>query len=392
MNSSQPIAVLEIIGNAIVGGMEVCVSRLVERLPPDRFTVVCLCPFESKFTQTLRDAGATVYITPMQDHPQWESLQLAATLVRMHKIQIIHAHLPNAHLLAGLVSALTGVPAFATVHGRGIAPLDFEISRLTSTHLSVVCETARVHALALGIPESRVHLIPNGVDADFYAARDDAGGLNTLLEIPRTTPIVGFVGRLAPEKGPDIFIRMASFVHAEMRDARFVLVGDGPLRPSLERLATQLGLYEHVKFAGLQRNMRSIYQSLALFVSASHSEGMPLALMEAMASGCPCVATQVGGVAEVMQEGTTGLLARPNDPEHLGAAVISLLKDAPRRSAMGVSAQQRIAASFVLKKSVEQTGALIKRLAKSAVGAASLSAARDHLPVARIGNATHAAD
>ena len=392
MNSSQPIAVLEIIGNAIVGGMEVCVSRLVERLPPDRFSVVCLCPFESKFTQTLRDAGATVYITPMTDHPQWESLQLAATLVRIHKIQIIHAHLPNAHLLAGLVSALTGVPAFATVHGRGIAPLDYEISRLTSTHLSVVCESARVHALALGIPESRVHLIPNGVDADFYAAADDAGGLNTLLGISRATPIVGFVGRLAPEKGPDIFIRMASFVHAEMRDAYFVLVGDGPLRPALERLATQLGLQDSVKFAGLQRDMRAIYQSLALFVSASHSEGMPLALMEAMASGCPCVATQVGGVVEVMQEGTTGLLARPNDPEHLGAAVISLLKDPASRDAMGASAQQRIAASFVLKKSVDQTSALIKRLAKSAVGAAPLSAARDHLPVLRIGSATHAAD
>ena len=392
MNSSQPIAVLEIIGNAIVGGMEVCVSRLVERLPPDRFSVVCLCPFESKFTQTLRDAGATVYITPMTDHPQWESLQLAATLVRIHKIQIIHAHLPNAHLLAGLVSALTGVPAFATVHGRGIAPLDFEISRLTSTHLSVVCETARVHALALGIPESRVHLIPNGVDADYYAEPDDAGGLNTLLDISRATPIVGFVGRLAPEKGPDIFIRMASFVHAEVRDACFVLVGDGPLRPSLERLVIQLGLQDHVKFAGLQRNMRSIYQSLALFVSASHSEGMPLALMEAMASGCPCVATQVGGVVEVMQDGATGLLARPNDPEHLGAAVLALLKDPARRDAMGVSARQRIASSFVLKRSVDQTGALIKRLAKSVASPGPLLAARDPLPVSRIGGATHAAD
>ena len=393
MSDPRPIPVLEIVGNAIVGGMEVCVSRLIERLPAERFSVVCLCSFESGFTQKLREANATVYIAPIGDHPQWESLQFAATLVRRHRIRIIHAHLPNAHLLAGLVSALTGVPAFATVHGRGIAPLDFEISRLTSTHLSVVCESARVHALALGVEEDRIHLIPNGVDPEFYAIPDASCSLNALMNIPPAAPIVGFVGRLAAEKGPDVFIRMASFVHAEVPDAYFVLVGDGPLRASLARLVAQLGLGSNVKFAGLQRGMRSIYQSLALFVSASHSEGMPLALMEAMACSRAAVATQVGGVVDVVQDGTTGLLARANDPEHLGAGVISLLNDRPRREAMGRAAQQRISSRFVLQRSVDETGALITRLARAASHAANVGVGtRSNVQMARIGAGAHAAD
>src|ERR671939_690952 len=92
--------VLEIIGNAIVGGMENYVANLISRLPSDQFRVTCLCPFESAFTVSLRRIGCTVFITPLRDDPPWHSIQMAVELIRHHHVDLIHAHLPNAHVLA----------------------------------------------------------------------------------------------------------------------------------------------------------------------------------------------------------------------------------------------------------------------------------------------------
>src|SRR4051812_47346935 len=109
-NSGERIQVLQIVGNAIVGGMESYVAQLTRDLPRERFGIVCLCPFESPFTEELRKNVADVYIAPIgDDELEWETLQLAAMLVRVHGIHIIHAHLPNAHQLASAVASITDV-------------------------------------------------------------------------------------------------------------------------------------------------------------------------------------------------------------------------------------------------------------------------------------------
>ena len=133
------IHVLEIIGNAIVGGMENSVLRLIEGLPPERFAVSALCPFESPYTDRLRAAGAEVHVAPMPDDPPWSAILLASTLVKANAVDVIHAHLPNAHVLAGVTGRLTGKPVLATIHGRQLTTLDLEVHRSAGTHLHVVC-------------------------------------------------------------------------------------------------------------------------------------------------------------------------------------------------------------------------------------------------------------
>jgi len=360
------IPLLEILGNAIVGGMESYVLSLARRLPRNRFKMLCLCPFESRLTDDLRKAEVDVYISPLSEDVQWETLQLAMTIIRVHGVKLLHAHLPNAHLLASLLSSITGVPAVATIHGRSIPMRELEISQLGFTHVTVVCQNAYMHALGVGIPEERVHLIRNGVDCDRFANSGSTHYLHGVLGIPATHQLIGFVGRLSPEKAPDMFVRMASLLHGPFPDKHFVMVGEGPLLSELRTLVDDLRLAHRIHFAGLQSDMPAVYHSLELLVSSSTTEGMPFALMEGMAAGLATVATQVGGVPEIVEVGTTGLLAEPGEPHRLAQAVAELMRDPARRIAMGAAATLRVQEKFSLEKSVNQMDCLLQRLHGSA--------------------------
>ncbi len=144
--------VLEIAGNAIVGGMEKYVYNLVQHLPNQGFKVTCVTPFHSAFTSSLRQLGSEVYITIMDNDPYWRSIQFVTQLVRYQHIDLIHAHMPRAHVLAGIVGSLTGVPVVATVHGMEITNQELAICRTTGSHLTVVCQEAYSQGLALGLP------------------------------------------------------------------------------------------------------------------------------------------------------------------------------------------------------------------------------------------------
>ncbi len=192
-----------------------------------------------------------------------------------------------------------------------------------------------------GVPKGRVHLIRNGVGTGMY-------GLSERNRSERTSDhfVVGLVGRLAPEKGVDLFLRAAAIVRRTVPEARFVVAGDGPDRAGLETLRDELGLGLAASLAGRQENMPGFLASLDLLVSASRQEGLPIALLEGMASGLSVVATRVGEVPEVVVPGVTGVLVSPGNPEQLAAAIADLLRDRDRRAAMGQASRLRVAQEF----------------------------------------------
>ena len=363
--ASNRLHVLQVIGNAIVGGMETCVSRLVERLPPERFRVSALCPFESPFTEQLRRFGADVTIASLTEEPSWQSIQLACALVQAHAVDVIQSHLPNAHVLAGIVGKLVDKPVLATIHGRQLTSIDLEVHRAAGTHLAVVCRHSQLHALGVGAAPNRLHLVPNGVDTELFApGAPCSGALRESFAIAADAPLVGFVGRLSWEKGPDVFLRMALAVHASCPDAQFVLVGDGPMRQHLDHFVAQFGLSDYVHLAGVRADMPSVLGELDVLVSSSHSEAMPLAVMEAMASGLPVVATRVGGVADLLENGVTGWLANDGDFEGLATRVVDLLRDDVLRSEAGAAGRARACSQFPIAANVDRTMALLSRLAQ----------------------------
>lgn len=358
--------VLQIVGNAIVGGMETYVSRLIERLPRERFRVTVLCPWESSISEQLRTTGTEVMVVPMPDDPPWASIQTTSALIRAHGVDVIQAHLPNAHLLAAVAGHLTHTPVLATIHGRQLQVADLEAHRLAGTHLSVVCKYTYYHALTLGVAAPQLHLIANGADLQvFRPRRVRHGALRQRFGIAADMPLVGFVGRLSWEKGPESFLRAALIAHRRCPQARFVLVGDGPMAQQCASFIDSFGMGDYTHLAGLQSDMPAVFAELDLVVSTSHTEAMPLALMEAMASGLPVVATRVGGVPDMVQHGLTGALVSPGDFDGVGAQIAKLLEAPDTREAMGRRARERAEQHFDLAEGVAATGELLARLAQA---------------------------
>jgi glycosyltransferase involved in cell wall biosynthesis len=361
----QPLRVLQVVGNGIVGGMERCVERLVERLPPDQFETQFLCPFESHFTDRLRARGHLVSITPMPEDPPWCSIQMACSIVNSGGVDVLHAHLPNAHVLAALAGHLTGRPVLTTIHGRQLTTLDLEVHRAAGSYLSVVCRQSYHHALGLGVRRDHLSLDPNGVDTAVFQPRvatDRPGVLRRALGLDLQTPLLGFVGRLSWEKGPDVFVRAALLLQGNCPQAHAVLVGEGPMEPALRTLIADLGLQHRVHLLGLRSDMPQVYQDLDVLLCSSYTEAMPLSVMEAMASGLAVVAPHVGGVPELVAHGQTGWLVRPGDFEDMARRCGALLQDTLARECMGAAARERAVTHLDLNDSVVRTAQLLTRL------------------------------
>ena len=343
------LRVLQVIGNAIVGGMETFVARLCEHLQRSgRFEVVCLCPYESAATNVLRDLGCVVHVAPLPDEPVWRGIEYASALVAEEEIDVIHAHLTNAHLLAGIVGRMTGTPVLATVHGREIQTADIAMQRLTETHLHVVSRATLYQALGVGVRRDRVTCITNGVDAERFKPGVASGALRRTCGVAADTPLIGFVGRLSHEKGPDLFVRAMALALSRRPDAHAVMLGDGAMREAIGKLAVELAIDDRLHLVGLRDDVVDCLRELSLLVSSSRSEGTPLAIMEAQATGVPVVATHVGGTPEIVTMGESGVLVAPGDIDGIADVVVALLDRPADLARLGAAARRRMIERFSL--------------------------------------------
>ncbi len=357
-----PMHVLEVIGNAHVGGVENHVFSLAQRLPEFGIKVTCLAPYESAYTARLRGLGVNVFPTEMHVHMPWKSIQLAQELISQQNVDVVHSHLPRAHLLAGLAARLTNRPAVATFHGMEVGMEEFGIAKMTGMHMVTVCQQAYSQVLALGMPAEMVHLVHNGVDLDVFVPRRKAAAYRQKNGIPTDALLVGFAGRLSYEKGPDQFVQVAEIVHRARPDIHFAMAGDGPMRDELRVLADRSGLAEVLHMTGLSESMAGVYPAFDIFAMTSRIEGMPLAALEAMACGVPIVAMSVGGLLEAVEVGTTGLTSAAEDVKGLAHAVLLLAGDAERMKKMGEAAHRRAANLFGLQPSVSSLADLLRNL------------------------------
>lgn len=361
-NDEDPlIHVLEIAGNAIVGGMEKYVYNLAQHLPGKGFNITCLAPYESAFTSSLRHLGSNVFVTHMDANPPWRSIQFATELIRHQRIDLIHTHLPRAHVLGGLAGRLTNIPVVATIHGMDITAQDLGISRTTGTHLTVVCHDAYAQALALGMPPERLTMIPNGVDTKLFSPNRTGLSFRKALHISPTVPLVGFVGRLSWEKGPDLFLELARRVHQSQPDVQFVLVGDGPMEGELMSMILSAEMADYVHLAGLWSNTWEVYPAFDIQAITSRIEGMPFALLEGMACGRPVAAMSVGGVGELVEVNTTGLTSAEKDWGGLAEAVLKMLANPELTKQMGQAGRKRVEEYFDLQHSIQLMASLFRR-------------------------------
>ena len=193
--TDRKINVVEIIGNADKGGMENFIKDFLIHLPKHKFSLTCICPYESKFTAELRRLGVEdVFIARIEDDPYWRSIQLAVEIGHLKKIDIFHAHMPKAHLLAGLAANLLNKPVVATVHGMDITAHELGIAKAVGSHLITNNQEAFVQALSLGISPDHLNLVRNGINTSLFTPESNGhADLKNLIDVPDTTPLIGFV-------------------------------------------------------------------------------------------------------------------------------------------------------------------------------------------------------
>ena len=374
----RKIRLLEILGNAIIGGMESTVIALISHLPPN-FEVTCVCPYESAFTARLRAIGCTVYITAIRDDPPWSAIEFVTAIIRQHRIDVIQAHLLNAHTLGAIAANLAGRPLVATIHSMAMMAQELSVARIAGSHLITVCQQAYAQALAAGLPPERLSLVRNGVDIGRFRPDRNSTGFREKVGIPHHVPLVGFVGRLAHEKGADKFVLAAQLVCEQHPSAHLVLVGEGPEQDRLRRAIERSGHTDRIHTAGAWLSTEQVYCELTILVQSSRSEAMPLVLLEAMASALPVVALAVGDVASIIEAGATGIAISPvewpgvaspypGDWQGLAAAVLDLLDKPELMAAMGSAGRARAVAMFDIEESAARTAAVLRGLVTPRLG------------------------
>ncbi len=358
------IRVLNIITRLDVGGSTDTVLLLVTRLPQAQFR----CHLISgptldpppDLSESLSQAGVRWTqvrhlrrsVAPIADACALAEL---TRTIRTLAPDIVNTHTSKAGFLGRLAARLAGVPRILhTPHGhifhgyfspaatRCFIALERWAARFTDRIIALTDAEAAQHlALGIGRPDQFV-TIPSGVDlVALRAAAGDGPQLRRSLGVADDAPLLGAVSRLVPIKGLQHLIAAMPEILRRFPDAHLAIAGDGEERAALEAQAAALGVAPRVRFLGFRRDPGAVIACLDVFVLPSLNEGLGKVLVEAMGLGVPVVATRVGGVPDVVEDGRQGLLVPPADPAALAKGVAAILEDRPRAAAMGEAGMAR---------------------------------------------------
>lgn len=276
-------------------------------------------------------------------------------LLRRERPDILHTH-GWATLVEGFVAArLAGVRAI--VHGEHgtLIPRNAWIQRTlwgrVDQVLSVSSVLAQRMSNVMGFPEERIRTIRNGVETERYtpALRSHA---RASFGLASDDVVVGVVGRLEPVKDQQGLLDAVGLLARQGLRFKVMIAGEGTLRSQLEAQVAALGIADRVSFLGMRLDVETVMAALDLFVLSSKSEGLSNTILEAMASGLPIVATDVGGARELLEPGTHGLLVPSQNVEALSRAIGELVTDAPRRVAMGLASRARAVNEFSVQSMI----------------------------------------
>ena len=361
------------------GGTERLIVELAKRaLGTFRVTVCCLDRV-GEWASELEDIGIEVVALDRQPgfHPSLGH-RIAQQATR-RGVDVLHCHHYTPFVYGGLARVETrGLSVLYTEHGRLsdaaptlkrrlVTPL---LARLAN-EMYAVSEDLRRYLISAGFPAARVGVITNGIHVGSAPDAEAVRRAKRLLGAIDDRPIAAAIGRLDPVK--DLSVLLDAFAQLSQREARLVIIGDGPEAQHLLSHATTHGLEGRVQFLGYRQDVRELYPGVDLLVNTSISEGISLTLLEAMAACVPIVATAVGGTPEVVVDGVTGLLVPPRSPSAVAIALDELLQSPDRRRHMSIAGRARVEEFFTFERMASLYFAAYVRLAhtRSSVSASS---------------------
>jgi glycosyltransferase involved in cell wall biosynthesis len=357
------------------GGAEQQLLELVRGLDKRRFRpiVALLHRGGTRETELLDVPGVDVVYLDRRHKLDFSPIWKLIRLIRQRQVDVVQPFVSPALLFGMLAGLLTRAPVtIATERGgaRRAPGLGGRFYLFASNQLLRFVDVAvanseagRAMLLHHGVPASRAMVITNGLSPErLRSSPGRAAAHRQRLQADAGAPVIGILATLKPAKGQDTFLRAAVQVAAHRPDARFAIVGDGPLRADLEALTGSLGLAERVHFFGFQRHVADLLSTFDVLVSASRdNEGHSNSILEAMALGVPVIATDIGGSRELVEPHRTGLLIPPDDDEALAAAILAILSRPASARAMVAQARALVAERFTLEQMVSGYEALYHR-------------------------------
>jgi glycosyltransferase involved in cell wall biosynthesis len=347
------VRVLRVIARLNIGGPAKHVALLTKRLDPTVYDTTLVC---GKISPEEGDMG--YYAEQMGVQPivlaglrrNISILDDVVVLWRMYRLMrqlrphIVHTHTAKAGFIGRFAAWLAGVPVIVhTFHGhvftgyfspnkvrvflaleRMVARISDAILALTNSLRKELSETYHITA------KNRITVLPLGLDLQPFTRMERMkGGIRQQYKLDPLTPLVGIVGRLAPVKNHALFLHAAQIILNQRPNVKFLIVGDGELRAASQELARELGIQDAVIFAGWMQDVRGVFADLNVKVLCSHNEGTSVSVIEALATSCPVVSTDVGGMRDLLEGGKLGRLVPPDDAPALAQAILETIDNPP---------------------------------------------------------------
>jgi len=335
------------------------VKGLASSLDPSRFrSIVCL--FRPGWLyDASRDQGVPTSIIGINGAIDLRWARAFSALVRKERVAVIHAHEFTANAYGSFMGRIMGVPVVATVHGKNYYAEQVK-RRMAYRYVSRVSRMVAVSedlkqfiVRRVGVAENRVNVIYNGVELAGPPPLDQLSAIRADLRLGEFDHVIGAVGSLYPVKGHIHLIRALPDILRACPRTLLLVVGRGELEQALKAEVAKWDLDSRVRFLGFRNDVPALLSLFDVFVLPSLSEGLSMALLEAMAAGKPVVATRVGGNSELVLDGDTGFLVDAESPESISDRVVAILRDRQQAARMGDRGRRRVRDKFSFRAMVD---------------------------------------
>jgi len=363
-----------IINNLTVGGAEKLLLSTVKRLNKEKYDIT-VCPMlkDNALLNDFQRTGVKVRCLNMSNKRDIRGLLKLHQFFRSYKIDIVHTHLLEADIFGRFAAIWAKVPIIITtthsVDGWKLNSRRYKtkcrlfLNGIADKHSDAIITVSDYVKNFLieheGTDPKKIHVIKNGIEIH-------KNNKNSKPSFDKQETIVlGSVGRLFEEKGFEYLLRAFQKAQNQYLNLKLLIAGDGPLRVELEKLADDLKITSGIEFMGVVDDIPTFLSKLDIFILSSIQEGIPLGLLEAMAAGKPVIATKVGGIPEVVDDGSDGILVPAANISELNDAILSLIQDERKRREMGRNARRKVIDAFNLDTAVKQLEDLYENLLQS---------------------------
>ena len=363
--------ILYVIDGIEFGGGERVFAQIINGLPEDRYEAFLTTSPNDAFQKAITVKNCSFFPIDFSNRYNAANLLKLIRIIKDHRIDIVHGQGARAEFYARLAVGLSGRKKYVStvampVEGYDVGPwkrrlygvFDHFSERFVDRFLVVSSVLAQAMIQGHGIPQEKVVKIYNGIETDHYKPHNQEEGRRRIrreYSVNDSEILIGSLGRLVWQKGFEYFIHAIPILMRDIPEAKFFMVGEGPLRQELEGQAKSLGIQDRLVFTGHRSDIRDIIAAMDVVVIPSLLEGFPMITLEAMAMEKPIVTTSIDGITEQITNGKEGLLIAPKNPPALAQAVKRLVDDPGYARLLGINAREKVVRNFSVHKMITET-------------------------------------